>query len=52
MTNIKDIKNLKIFIAGPMRGYLNYNFDKFDAYEKFFKDNGIFIIFCIFLCIM
>ena len=41
MKNIKDIKNLKIFIAGPMRGYLNYNFDKFDAYEKFFKDNGI-----------
>ena len=38
---IEDIKKFKIFIAGPMRGYPNYNFDKFDAYEKFFKDNGI-----------
>lgn len=44
MTKVKtveDIKKFKIFIAGPMRGYPNYNFDKFDAYEKLLKDNGI-----------
>jgi hypothetical protein len=29
MKNIEDIKKFKIFIAGPMRGYPNYNFDKF-----------------------
>ena len=44
MTKVKtveDIKKFKIFIAGPMRGYPNYNFDKFDAYEKLLKDKGI-----------
>ena len=41
MKNIEDIKKLKIFIAGPMRGYPNYNFDTFDAYENFLKDRGI-----------
>lgn len=41
MKNIEDIKKLKIFIAGPMRGYPYYNFDKFDAYENFLKDRGI-----------
>jgi hypothetical protein len=41
MKNIEDIKKFKIFIAGPMRGYLNYNFDKFDRIEKLLKDNGI-----------
>lgn len=41
MKNIEDIKKLKIFIAGPMRGYPNYNFDKFDAYENLLKDRGI-----------
>ena len=25
-----DKKTMKIFIAGPMRGYENYNFKKFD----------------------
>jgi hypothetical protein len=38
---IEDIKKLKIFIAGPMRGYPNYNFDRFDAYEQILKDSGI-----------
>lgn len=41
MKNIEDIKKFKIFIAGPMRGYPNYNFDKFDRIEKLLKDNGI-----------
>ena len=41
MKTIEDIKNYKIFIAGPMRGYPNYNFDKFDRVEKLLKDNGI-----------
>lgn len=41
MKNIEDIKKLKIFIAGPMRGYPNYNFDKFDAYENLLKNRGI-----------
>jgi hypothetical protein len=41
MKNIEDFKKFKIFIAGPMSGYPNYNFNKFDAYEKFFKINGI-----------
>ena len=41
MKNIKDIKKFKIFIAGPMRGYPNYNFDKFDRIEKLLKENGI-----------
>ena len=41
MKTIKDIKKYKIFIAGPMRGYPNYNFDKFDRVEKLLKDNGI-----------
>ena len=36
-----DIKSLRIFIAGPMRGYEKYNFPKFDAIEKCLKDNGI-----------
>jgi hypothetical protein len=41
MKTIEDIKKFKIFIAGPMRGYPNYNFDKFDRFEKLLKDNGI-----------
>ena len=41
MKTIEDIKKFKIFIAGPMRGYPNYNFDKFDRVEKLLKDNGI-----------
>jgi hypothetical protein len=41
MKNIEDIKKFKIFIAGPMRRYPNYNFDKFDKIEKLLKDNGI-----------
>lgn len=44
MDNIKtveDIRKFKIFIAGPMRGYPNYNFDKFDGIEKLLKDNGV-----------
>lgn len=38
---LEDIKKYKIFIAGPMREYPNYNFDKFDRIEKLLKDNGI-----------
>lgn len=41
MKTIEYIKKFKIFIAGPMRGYSNYNFDKFDRIEKLLKDNGI-----------
>jgi hypothetical protein len=41
MKTLEDIKKFKIFIAGPMRGYPNYNFDKFDRIEKLLKDNGI-----------
>lgn len=44
MTKVKtveDINRFKIFIAGPMRGYPNYNFNKFDIYEKLLKDNEI-----------
>lgn len=25
----------KIFISGPMTGYENYNFPKFDAWERY-----------------
>jgi hypothetical protein len=41
MKTLEDIKKFKIFIAGPMRGYPNYNFDRFDAYEQILKDSGI-----------
>lgn len=36
-----DLKSLKVFIAGPMRGYDNYNFPEFDRLEKILEDNGI-----------
>ena len=41
MKHIEDIKKLKIFIAGPIRGYPYYDLDKFDAYENLLKDRGI-----------
>jgi hypothetical protein len=33
-----------IYIAGPMRGYDNYNFDAFDSTEKRLKDEGYIVI--------
>ena len=39
--DMADLKGKKVFIAGPMRGYENYNFPKFDKFEKILKDNGV-----------
>lgn len=36
-----DLKDKKVFIAGPMRGHEKYNFPKFDKIEKILKDNGV-----------
>lgn len=30
----------KIYIAGAMRGYVNYNFDAFDEAEKMLREEG------------
>ena len=42
MKSIKDLDRSKtrIFIAGPMRGYENYNFKKFDYTEEFLRRSG------------
>lgn len=34
----------KIYVAGPMRGYENYNFDAFDATEKRLTEEGYIVI--------
>jgi len=41
--NINDINlnELLVFISGPMRGYPNYNFKKFDEIENRLKSVGI-----------
>lgn len=39
--HIVSLKNKKVFISGPMRGYEKYNFPKFDRIEKILTDNGI-----------
>jgi hypothetical protein len=33
--------NIKIFISGPMTGYENYNWDKFNEIERKLKENNI-----------
>ena len=42
MKSIKDLDRSKtrIFIAGPMRGYENYNFKKFDHTEELLRQLG------------
>ena len=46
MKTLKDLdKNkTKIFIAGPMRGYENYNFKKFDFFQKILEDKGYSVV--------
>ena len=46
MKSIKDLDRSKtrIFIAGPMRGYENYNFKKFDHIEEFLKQLGFDVV--------
>ena len=46
MKNIKDLDKNKtrIFIAGPMRGYENYNFKKFDYTEELLKRLGFDVV--------
>lgn len=46
MKSAKDIdkKTVKIFIAGPMRGYENYNFKKFDFVQKLLEDKGYSVV--------
>ena len=46
MKSIKDLDRSKtrIFIAGPMRGYENYNFKKFDHTEKFLRQLGFDVV--------
>ena len=46
MKSIKDLDKNKtrIFIAGPMRGYENYNFKKFDYIEEFLKTIGFDVV--------
>ena len=46
---VKSIKDLdrsktRIFIAGPMRGYENYNFKKFDYTEEFLRRSGFDVV--------
>ena len=46
---VKSIKDLdrsktRIFIAGPMRGYENYNFKKFDHIEELLKQLGFDVV--------
>ena len=46
MKSIKDLDRSKtrIFIAGPMRGYENYNFKKFDRIEELLKQLGFDVV--------
>ena len=46
MKSIKDLDRSKtrIFIAGPMRGYENYNFKKFDHIEELLRQLGFDIV--------
>ncbi len=46
MRNVKDLdrSQMKIFIAGPMRGYENYNFKKFDYTEEILKELGFEVV--------
>ena len=46
MKSIKDLDRSKsrIFIAGPMRGYENYNFKKFDHIEELLKQLGFDVV--------
>ena len=46
MRNVKDLdrSQTKIFIAGPMRGYENYNFKKFDYTEEILKGLGFEVV--------
>lgn len=39
-----DRSKTKIFIAGPMRGYENYNFKKFDYTEEILKTLGFDVV--------
>lgn len=32
------------YLAGPMRGYKNYNFDAFDKLEKYLTDRGHHVV--------
>ena len=46
---VKSIQDLdrsktRIFIAGPMRGYENYNFKKFDYTEEFLRRSGFDVV--------
>lgn len=46
MKSILDLDRSKtrIFIAGPMRGYENYNFKKFDYTEEILKSLGFDVV--------
>lgn len=46
MKRIKDLDRSKtrIFIAGPMRGYENYNFKKFDHIEELLRQLGFDVV--------
>lgn len=46
MKSILDLDRSKtrIFIAGPMRGYENYNFKKFDYTEEILKSLGFVVV--------
>lgn len=46
MKSIKDLDRNKtrIFIAGPMRGYENYNFKKFDYTEELLRRLGFDVV--------
>ena len=46
MKSIKDLDRSKtrIFIAGPMLGYENYNFKKFDHIEELLRQLGFDIV--------
>ena len=46
MKSIKDLDRSKtrIFIAGPMRGYENYNFKKFDHTEELLRQLGFDVV--------
>lgn len=38
-------KNKKtVYIAGPMRGYVNYNFEAFDAAKRWLVDQGFDVV--------
>ena len=39
-----DKRTMKIFIAGPMRGYENYNFKKFDYTQKLLEEKGYDVV--------